>query len=126
MPARETQSLGIDYFLKRSTLSDANMRRSHEVFADIYYSLLKKYRTLLSDSYADTDRITDKLHIVDSSIVLLFSDVLKGVGRNPHSGKEKGGLNIHTLMQASEEVPCLMYLSAAAQNHLNFLCWNYL
>jgi hypothetical protein len=113
--------LGIAYFPKRSTLSDANTRRSHEVFADIYAALLKKYRSLLSDSCAGTDRITDKLHIVDSSTVLLFSDVLKGVGRNPHSGKKKGGLKIHTLMQASEDVPCLVNMTAAAQHDHSFL-----
>lgn len=113
--------LGIAYFPKRSTLSDANTRRSHEVFADIYAGLLKKYRTLLSDSCSDTDRITDKLHIVDSSTVLLFSDVLKGVGRNPLSGKKKGGLKIHTLMQASEDVPCLVNMTAAAQHDHSFL-----
>lgn len=113
--------LGIDYFPKRSTLIDANTRRSHEVFADIYTALLKKYRSLLSDSCADTDRITDKLHIVDSSTVLLFSDVLKGVGRNPFSGKKKGGLKIHTLMQSSEDVPCLVNMTAAAQHDHRFL-----
>src|SRR6266487_5671932 len=57
--------LGLDYFPKRSTLSDANSRRSQEVFADIYYALLKKHRSLLSDSYSKTDRITAQLHIVD-------------------------------------------------------------
>lgn len=113
--------LGIDYFPKRSTLSDANTRRSHEVFADIYAALLKKYRTLLSDSCSGTDRIMDKLHIVDSSTVLLFSDVLKGVGRNPISGKKKGGLKIHTLLQASEDVPCLVNMTAAAQHDHSFL-----
>src|SRR5947209_3939226 len=32
--------LGIGYFPKRSTLSDANSRRSPEVFEQIYYGLL--------------------------------------------------------------------------------------
>jgi hypothetical protein len=34
----------------KSTLSDANQRRSHLVFQDIYYALLKEYQPLLSDS----------------------------------------------------------------------------
>ena len=34
----------------RSTLSDANKRRSHLVFQDIYYSLLKDYHSIISDS----------------------------------------------------------------------------
>lgn len=91
------------------------------MFADIYSALLKKHRTLLSDSCTDTDLITNKLHIVDSGTVLLFSDVLKGVGCNPHSGKKKGGLKIHTLMQASEDSPCLVNMTAAAQHDHSFL-----
>lgn len=112
--------LGIDYFPKRSTLSDANNRRSHEVFADIYYALLKNYQALLSDS-CPQNRIVDKLFVVDSSTVLLFSNVFKGVGRNPLNGKKKGGMKIHTLMQASQDVPRLVNLTAAAQHDHTFL-----
>ncbi len=112
--------LGIDYFPKRSTLSDANNRRSQTVFADIYFALLQKYRGLLSDSCPNND-VPDKLFIVDSTTVMLFSDVLKGVGRNPLNGKKKGGLKIHTLMQSSEDIPCLVNLTAAAQHNHTFL-----
>jgi hypothetical protein len=108
--------LGIDYFPKRSTLSDANNRRSKTVFADIYSALLKNYRALLSDSCPNND-VPDKLFIVDSTTVLLFSDVLEGVGRNPLNGKKKGGLKIHTLMQSSEDIPCLVNLTAAQHDH---------
>lgn len=111
--------LGIAYFPKRSTLSDANNCRSQKVFADIYYALLKNYRGLLSDSCPKKD-VPDKLFIVDSSTVMLFSDVLKGVGRNSFNGKKKGGLKIHTLMQSSEDIPCLVNLTAAAQHDLTF------
>ncbi len=34
----------------RSTLSDANARRSHLVFEEIYYLLLNQYGSLISDS----------------------------------------------------------------------------
>jgi hypothetical protein len=34
----------------KSTLSDANKRRSHLVFQDVYYSLLKEYHPIISDS----------------------------------------------------------------------------
>jgi hypothetical protein len=42
--------LGLKYFPKRSTLSDANKRRSSHVFADIYFELHKRYKGFLSDS----------------------------------------------------------------------------
>ncbi len=35
---------------KRSTLSDANKRRKPDLFAELYYDLLKKYQHCLSDS----------------------------------------------------------------------------
>lgn len=124
--------LGIDYFPKRSTLSDANVRRSHKVFADIYYALYKNYHSLLSDSLpaaqagCRANYPVDKLFVVDSSTVTLFGDVLKGAGRNPFNGKKKGGMKIHTLIKASEDVPCLVNLTAAAAHDHSFLSQIYL
>jgi hypothetical protein len=34
----------------KSTLSDANKRRSHLVFQDIYYSLLNEFYPIISDN----------------------------------------------------------------------------
>ena len=73
----------------KSTLSDANKRRSHLVFQDIYYSLLKEYHPIISDSrqsYAWENR----LEIIDSSTISLFKDILSCVGRKPITGKRKG------------------------------------
>ena len=55
--------LGLTNFPKRSTLSDANKKRSSEVFASIYQSLYNQYRHFLSDSN------TKKLPIEDLNIV---------------------------------------------------------
>ena len=38
------QHLGIDYVAKRSTLSEANMRRPQEFFAQVYAYLLERYK----------------------------------------------------------------------------------
>ncbi|MFO8146506.1 MAG: DUF4372 domain-containing protein, partial [Gillisia sp.] len=91
--------LGLKDFPKRSTLSDANKRRSAEVFADIYHSLYKRYHRFLSDSRPFEPAVKD-LKIVDSSTITLFSDILKGVGRNPLNGKKKGGIKLHTMINA--------------------------
>lgn len=38
--------------------------------------------------------------MIDSTTIRLFSDILKGVGRNPKGdGKKKGGLKVHMLIQ---------------------------
>jgi hypothetical protein len=42
--------LGFDKAPARSTLSDANTKRSYLVFETIYFELLKKYHSFISDS----------------------------------------------------------------------------
>jgi len=112
--------LGLDNFPKRSTLSDANANRSSEVFATIYYALLGRYGKDLSDS--STLRLPVKrLQIVDSTTISLFSDILKGVGRNPINGRKKGGIKMHTMINAMEDVPCLVRFSSAATHDHTFL-----
>jgi hypothetical protein len=71
--------LGIDYMVKRSTLAEANNRRSNEFFEQIYFSLYRKYRNDLADSR--TDKAWERLlHIMDSTTITLFSNVFKRCG----------------------------------------------
>jgi hypothetical protein len=74
--------LNLKYFPKRSTLSDANNKRSSQVFTSIYYSLYSKYASFLSDSNPFSLPVKH-LKIVDSTIITLFSDILQGFERNP-------------------------------------------
>lgn len=56
---------------------------------------------------------------MDSSTISLFSDILKGAGQNPLEGKKKGGIKMHTMINASEDVPCLVrFTSAATHDHV--------
>ena len=110
--------LGIDYFPKRSTLSDANRRRTAHFFEDIYYALLKKYQHVLSDSCRG-EAVVKKLFIMDSSTITLFNDILKATSKAVN-GKKKGGLKIHTLINSNEDVPCLVNLTGAAVSDLDF------
>lgn len=110
----------LDNFPKRSALSDANTRRSSEVFVTIYYALLDKYGKDLSDSISLRLPVRD-LMIVDSTTISLFSDILKGVERNPINGKKKGGIKMHTMINAMEDVPCLVRCSNAATHDHTFL-----
>lgn len=87
-----------------------------KVFEQIYFELYKRYARFLSNS-----SIPKNLFLVDSTTVTLFSSVLKGVGRNAISGKKKGGLKIHTVINASEDVPCLVKLSQAVPHDSNYI-----
>jgi len=112
--------LGLRKFPKRSTLSDANKNRPSAVFASIYQNLYNQYKGFLSDSSSKVLPVED-LKIVDSSTISLFSDIVKGVGRNSISGKKKGGIKMHTMINAREDVPCLVRFSSAATHDHTFL-----
>jgi len=47
----------------------------------------------------------ERMHILDSSTISLFSNLIfKGAGRNPKTGKKKGGIKVHTVIHANEGV----------------------
>lgn len=116
--ANKLHHLGINYMVKRSTLSEANNRRESEFFSRIYFMLFEQYKGVLADSRSD--KAWEKLlHIMDSTTITLFSNVLKGAGRNPKHGKKKGGIKVHTVIKASEGIPCMVhYTSAATHDHV--------
>jgi hypothetical protein len=112
--------LGLTRFPKRSTLSDANKNRPSTLFAALYGQLYDQYKQFLSDSSPRNLPVKD-LKIVDSSTISLFSDILKGAGRNPAEGKKKGGMKMHTMINAQEDVPCLVRFTSAATHDHTFL-----
>lgn len=72
----------------KSTLSDANARRSHLVFEEIYHSLYNTYGSFISDSRKIYDW-ENKLEIIDSSTISLFKDILSCFGREPSKWEKK-------------------------------------
>jgi hypothetical protein len=65
--------------------------------------------------------INKQVKIVDSSTISLFNDILGCVGRKPKDGKRKGGIKAHTVINADETVPSLVWFSAAKVHDHNFL-----
>ena len=111
--------LGLKHFPCRSTLSDANKRRDSEIFGSIYMNLYEKYRhELYSDSRnCGQPKWLKNLKIIDSTTISLFSNlVFKGVGRNPKTGKKKGGIKVHTEIFANENVPSDIKFTSAASH----------
>ena len=113
--------LGLEKAPAKSTASNGNRNRSDKVFEDIYFSLVKKYQSFLSDSR--TYGLTFKeVLLIDSTTIRLFSDILKGVGRNPKGdGKKKGGLKVHMLIDAVQSVGRFIKITAAKVHDKNFL-----
>ena len=116
----KTSSFQLNHIPKRSTLSDANKKRNVLVFENIYHQLLKQYGGFLSDSRIK-DVINKQVKIFDSSTISLFKDIMGCVGRNPKSGKRKGGIKVHTVVNADEIVPSLVWFSEAKTHDHNFL-----
>jgi hypothetical protein len=116
--------LGIHKLPAVSTLSDANINRSSEVFASIYRQLYEHYKEELSPiqcSFLEDEIDTGKVVIFDSSTISLFVDIFKGAGRNSLTGKKKGGLKIHAKIPMGGFVPDLVHITEAACNDKSFL-----
>lgn len=115
----------IDKLPPVSTLSDANINRSSDVFGDMYGKLYEHYKNYLSDSCfslplnGELDNAQVKLF--DATTITLFVDVFKGVGRNPINGKRKGGLKVQAQMPLSGFVPDLITITEGNSNDKNFL-----
>lgn len=112
--------LGLRHYPRRSTVSDANKRRESRVFGSIYYELYDRYKEFLPDSQTRVLPV-EGLKIIDSTTISLFSDILKGAGRKRLDGKQKGGIKMHTMINATEDVPCLIKFSSAATHDHTFL-----
>jgi hypothetical protein len=102
----------------RSTLCDANAQRSYEVFACVYDLLYRRYKHLLPDSRL---KIDPKLFIADASTITLFQRILNAPSPGKSDGKRKGGIKVHTLINAADDVPLKVSFTAASANDMPFL-----
>jgi hypothetical protein len=64
----------------------------------------------------------EKFYAFDSTTITLFSDVMKGVGRNPKgNGKKKGGLKVHMLTDVHADTVIFAKISEAKMHDKKFL-----
>jgi hypothetical protein len=113
--------LGMDSSPAKSTAGDGLRDRNNELFKDFYFALIEHFTPLLSVSRIEGVSF-DKLYIFDSTTISLFSDILKGVGRNPNGeGKKKGGLKVHMMTDAHSDTAKYAVISEAKLHDKNFL-----
>jgi hypothetical protein len=115
------QHLGLDTSPSKSTAGDGLRNRDSKFFEALYFELVKRYRQDLSVSR--TLGLTIKeLYIIDSTTIGLFSDILKGAGRNPkNDGRKKGGLKVHMLVDAVQGVGRFVRITEARAHDRTFL-----
>lgn len=104
--------LGLSYTPPRSTLSDANVHLSEVFFGLLCQKLYQRYQELLSDSGKDK-ALLKRIFLIDSTTISLFKAIMKCVGRKSLDGKSKGGIKVHTMLNAYEQVPQLIHFSEA-------------
>lgn len=125
---RKLHHVGIERIPKRSTLSDANARRSEKFFEEVYHNLYEANKEkLTSDSRRNgTEEWIKRLRIIDSTTISLFSNaIFKGVGRHPKTGRKKGGIKVHSVIHANEGVHCDVKFTSAATNDSFMLAPNH-
>ena len=113
---------GLSEVPPKSTFTDGNRERDNKFFESLYFSLIKRYSSFLSSSRTIGLNVKE-LFIVDSTTIQLFSSlVFKGVGRNPKDGgKKKGGLKVHMLIDALQDVGKFVKVTAAKVHDSKFL-----
>jgi hypothetical protein len=108
------------YVPKRSTISDANSKRSYKVFEACYYDLLKRYSSDLSDSR--TGIISDKkIFSIDSTTFSLFQPIFECVGRKATNGQSKGGIKSHQKLDLQMGIPVKVYNNHAREHDSVFI-----
>ncbi|MDR0231690.1 MAG: IS4 family transposase [Dysgonamonadaceae bacterium] len=117
--------LAMDCSPSPSTAGDALRERDEELFRLFYFTLITYFSPLLSVSRKKQHRKEgvsfDDFFAFDSTTITLFSDIMKGVGRNPKGdGKKKGGLKVHMLTGVHADTPQFVKISEAKMHDKNF------
>jgi hypothetical protein len=113
--------LNMDCSPAKSTAGDALRDRSEELFKLYYFALIAYFRPLLSVS-RKKDVSFEEFYAFDSSTFTLFSEVMKGVGRNrKDDDKKKGGLKVHMLTDIHADTAVFATISEAKMHDKKFL-----
>src|SRR6266700_2538865 len=118
--ASRLKHLGISFSPRRSTLSDANERRAACFFEALYHQIYHRFYGGLPDSLKGK-RVNNRLFIIDSTIISLFSAALKSTGSYGCNGRKKGGIKAHLLVRAKDNLPCFVRLTQGKDSDTSFL-----
>jgi len=118
--------LGMDCSPAKSTAGDGLRDRDESLFRLFYFALIAHFSPFLSVSRKKKHRKEgvsfDEFYAFDSCTITLFSEIMKGVGRNPKDdGKKKGGLKVHMLTDIHADTPQFVKISEARMHDKNFL-----
>jgi hypothetical protein len=112
---------GMDCAPAKSTAGDGLRNRGEDLFKQYYFRLTEYFKPILSVSRVEGVNF-EKFYAFDSTTISLFSEVMKGVGRNPKGdGKKKGGLKVHLLTDVHADSAKFATISEAKMHDKKFL-----
>lgn len=105
----------------KSTIGDGLRNRSEGFFRALYFGLIHHFSSTLSVSRIEKVPF-EHFYAFDSTTISLFSDIMKGVGRNPKGeGKKKGGLKVHMMIDVHSDTAKFARISEAKMHDKKFL-----
>ena len=121
-PEGKLNCLGMDCSPAKSTAGDALRDRDSEFFKLLYFVLPAHFRPLMSVSGKKKAVSFEEFYAFDSTGIALFSEVMKGAGRNPKGdGKKKGGLKVHMQTGVHADMAVFATISEAKMHDKKFL-----
>ena len=88
----------------RSTLADANNKRSYLIYQDTFYKLLNRVQAVAPKYKL---KLSKKLYIMDSTVIDLCLSVFPWAKFR----KKKGAVKIHSLLQADGLLPAFLHIT---------------
>lgn len=98
--------------VKRSTLAYANENRSHEIYRDLFYSLLKK---LHGNQKKHKFQFKNPLYSIDASTIDLCLNLFPWAKFR----RNKGGIKLHVKLDHSGYIPSFVSLTEAKVHEMN-------
>jgi len=92
--------------VKRSTLADANNKRPFEIYQELFYAFLKRVQSMAPKYKL---KLSSNLYILDTTTIDLSLKLFPWA----RFRSTKGGVNIHTLMQADGSLPVFLNITDA-------------
>lgn len=118
---RRTYHLGLDEPVTRSTLADANSRRSYKIYEDLFYALLERCRDLTPKHRF---RFKNPLYSLDATMI----DLSLASFPWARSKSRKGAMRLHYQLDHAGDIPVFMVMTdgktqeiVAARTHLSII-----
>jgi len=95
--------------VKRSTLSDANNKRDHRIYEELFFNMYERVQRLAPKYKLD---LPNELYIMDSTTIDLCLKLYPWA----QFRKNKAGIKLHTLLKSSGSLPEFIYMTEAKTN----------